>query len=147
MLSGRRVSILARLEKQFCGPALLIGLLILGTTAAFSQMNTADITGVVSDPAGAIVPGATVVALELGTQHAFTSVTSDAGQYLLAQLPLGEYTLTVNAQGFKQAVQEHVALHVNDHIAAGLRASARRRKRISDRTGSARPVAIGVCGS
>ena len=107
---------MARLKKQFCGPALLIGLLIVSTTAAFSQMNTADITGVVSDPAGAIVPGAIVVALNIETRRTFTSATSDAGQYLLAQLPLGEYTLTVNAPGFKQAVQEHVLLHVNYHM-------------------------------
>ena len=96
------------MEDQFCGLALLMGLLSLCTTAAFSQMNTADIAGIVSDPVGAVVPGARVVALNIETQRTFTSVTSDAGRYLLTQLPLGEYTLTVDAQGFKQAVQEHV---------------------------------------
>jgi hypothetical protein len=95
---------------------LLMGLLIFCTTAAFSQMNTADIAGIVSDPVGAVVPGARVVALNIETQRTFTSVTSDSGQYLLTQLPLGEYTLTVEAQGFKQAVQEHVVPHVSDHV-------------------------------
>ena len=104
------------MDELLCGLALLIGLLILCTTAAFSQMNTADIAGIVSDPVGAVVPGARVVALNIETQRTFTSVTGDAGQYLLAQLPLGEYTLTVDAQGFKQAVQEHVVPHVNDHV-------------------------------
>ena len=116
LLRENGVSALTRLGKQFCGPALSIGLLILGSTAAFPQMNTADITGVVNDPAGASVPGAAVVALNIGTQRTFKSMTSDAGQYLLAQLPLGEYTLTVDAQGFKQALQEHVAIHANDHL-------------------------------
>ena len=104
------------MENQFCGLALLMGLLSLCTTAAFSQMNTADITGIVSDPVGAVVPGARVVALNIETQRTFTSVTSDAGRYLLTQLPLGEYTLRVDAQGFKQAVQEHVVPHVNEHV-------------------------------
>ena len=116
LLGENGVFALTRLEKQFCGPALLIGLLILCSTAAFPQMNTADITGVVNDPAGGSVPGAAVVALNIGTLRTFTSMTSDAGQYLLPQLPLGEYTLTVDAQGFKQALQEHVAIHANEHL-------------------------------
>jgi hypothetical protein len=94
----------------------LIGLLILGTAVAFGQMNTGDITGTVNDPAGAIIEGATVVAVNLNTQLRFSSLTNGAGQYLLAQLPPGAYTLTVNVQGFKQAVEEHVALHVNERM-------------------------------
>ena len=95
---------------------LLIGLLGLSATLAFAQMNTGEISGTVSDPAAAIIEGATVVAVNLGTQLKFSSVTNGSGQYLLTQLPPGEYTLTVNFQGFKQAVEQRVALHVNERL-------------------------------
>lgn len=85
-------------------------------TAAFGQMNTADITGAVTDPTGAVVAGATVTALQTATQQKHTTVTSNSGEYLLPQLPLGEYKLTVDEQSFKQAVQQNVTLHVGDHV-------------------------------
>lgn len=96
-----------------CG---LCGLSGLGVRSAFGQINTGDISGTVSDPAGAIVQGAAVVALSAETQLRFDSATNAAGQYLLSQLPPGIYTVTVNVQGFKQAVAGSVSLHVNEHL-------------------------------
>ena len=78
-------------------------------------MNTAEITGQVKDPSGAIVPGAMVVATLVATQQKYTAISNDTGQYLLSQLPVGEYTVTINATGFKQALQEHFVLHAADH--------------------------------
>jgi hypothetical protein len=95
---------------------LAVGSLLLGVTSAFCQINTADIAGVVRDPAGDVVPGATVTALNLETQRRFATVTDHAGQYLLAGLPAGEFTLSIDAQGFKQAVQKQVATHASDHL-------------------------------
>jgi hypothetical protein len=97
-------------------PVILIAVLILGETAASGQMNTAEIAGRVKDPSGASMAGAVVVATQTATQQKYNAVTNDAGQFLLPQLPLGEYTLTVTATGFKQAVQDHVVLHVGDHV-------------------------------
>ena len=76
--------------------------------AAFGQMNTAEIAGQVKDPTGAVIAGAAVEATHIATQQKFTATANDSGLFLLPQLPLGEYTLTVSAMGFKQAVQEHV---------------------------------------
>ena len=50
------------------------------------------------------------------TQQKRTTNTDDAGQYLLPQLPLGEYKITVDASGFKEAVQQSVTLHAGDHV-------------------------------
>ena len=83
---------------------------------AFGQMNTGDIAGTVSDPAGAVVESASVDAVNVDTQRRFSAVTNAAGQYLLSQLPPGVYTLTANVQGFKQALAEHVSLHVSEHL-------------------------------
>jgi Carboxypeptidase regulatory-like domain len=79
----------------------------------FAQMNAGDITGVVTDPAGAVVEGASVDAVNAETQRKFESLTNASGQYHVSQLPPGIYTLTANMQGFKQALVEHVILNAN----------------------------------
>ena len=93
---------------------LLIAVGILCSPHAFAQMNTGDITGVVTDPADAVVEGASVNAVSTETQRKFESLTNGSGQYRLSQLPPGIYTLTANMQGFKQALAEHVTLNAND---------------------------------
>ena len=79
-------------------------------------MNTAQISGVVEDASGAVIPGAAVTAVQLGTQLKFMVSTNDTGQYALEQLQLGNYSLTVSAPRFKEAVDPHVILHVGDHV-------------------------------
>src|ERR1700722_1861477 len=95
---------------------LLVCLIACLPSALFGQMNTADITGNITDPSGALVSRVTVTALHVATQQTRTATSNGAGQYLLPQLPLGEYKLTVDARGFKQAVQDGVVLHAGDHI-------------------------------
>lgn len=97
---------------------LLLGLLLLLTPAscAFAQINTGDIAGTVTDPTGAIVEGAAVVATNQNTQQRFSAVTNGAGQYLLTGLLPGFYKLTADMQGFKQAVADPISLHLNEHL-------------------------------
>jgi outer membrane receptor protein involved in Fe transport len=109
-------TLLGRMTKHACIAILLLGALLLYTSPAFGQMNSAEIAGQVKDPSGASIAGAAVLATQTATQQKFNAVTNEEGQFLLPQLPLGEFTLTVTAQGFKQAVQEHVALHVGNHV-------------------------------
>ncbi len=95
---------------------LLLPCLLFLNRTTDGQMNAADIAGNITDQSGAVIPGATVTALQTATQERHRAVTNDVGQYSLPQLPLGEYTITAEAQGFKQAAQRHVVLHVNDHV-------------------------------
>ena len=95
---------------------LLVCLIACLSSALFGQMNTADITGNITDPSGALIPRATVTALQLATQQTRTATSNGAGRYLLPQLSLGEYKFTVDARGFKQAVQDGVVFHAGDHI-------------------------------
>src|SRR5579862_8300292 len=74
---------------------LLVCLISCLSTALLGQMNTGDITGNITDPSGALIPRATVTALQVATQQTRTTTSNGAGQYLLPQLPLGEYKLTV----------------------------------------------------
>ena len=94
----------------------LAGWIVLAAAPGFSQMNTGEIDGIVSDPSGGVVLDAAVTAVETGTQLKYTTKTNGSGEYLLAQLPVGQYTLTVYAQGFKQIVQPNVALHAGERL-------------------------------
>ena len=66
------------------------------------------IVGVVSDPSGATVPGATVEATQVTTGVKTIRQTTGVGYYVIAALPAGEYTVKVTAAGFETMVQQHV---------------------------------------
>ena len=89
---------------------------LLGALALFGQMNTGEIAGSVQDALGGALPGATVVAEQAQTGQKFTTITNSSGQYLLAQLPIGTYSLKVNATNFKQSVVSNVEVHVGDSL-------------------------------
>ena len=86
----------------------LVGLLAV---SAFSQ--TAQVTGTVSDPTGSVVPVAKVAATNIETGVTRTSVTNDAGNYLISALLPGRYRIIAEAPGFKQMKREPVILAVD----------------------------------
>src|SRR5262249_13424720 len=87
--------------------------------AAFSgvaQMNTGEISGSVQDALGGAVPEATVVAELAATHQKFTGKTNRVGRYLLPQLPIGSYSLTVTAPNFNQEVLSAMEVHIGDRL-------------------------------
>ena len=78
----------------------IFAVLSLATTLAFSQVPTGSLNGRVTDPKGAVVTGAHVVAINKaqGEQHATS--TNGSGLYVLPNLPVGAYDLSIQAQGF-----------------------------------------------
>src|SRR2546423_820710 len=82
-------------------------LLVAGSVFAFGQTSTpGSITGTVTDPSGAIVAGANVVAKNNGTGQELTATTSDDGVFTIPQTPPGTYTVTITTAGFN--VQDNV---------------------------------------
>ena len=57
---------------------LLAGLMCCLAVVTYGQMNTADMAGTVTDPTGAIIPHATVVATQIATQQKHTTTSNDA---------------------------------------------------------------------
>ena len=68
---------------------------VLGVTTAAAQVNTATLTGVVTDPQGLTVRGAKVMATSLATGAERTATADDAGRYVIVGLVPGEYKLRV----------------------------------------------------
>jgi hypothetical protein len=91
--------------------AAVLGALLV-TTAALAQTPTGTILGGIKDAQGAVVPGATVTATNLGTQYSRSTVTDGAGEYALRLLPVGNYMLVVNLPGFKNYTQTGIVLEV-----------------------------------
>ncbi len=107
---------LKQLSEILRATIILAGVLAFGASSGFAQMNTGEIDGVVRDPTGAVVIGAGITAVESGTQIKYSAISNDAGEYLLAQLPVGRYELTVNMGGFKQIVLPNIELHAGDRL-------------------------------
>lgn len=79
--------------------SLLIG---LGQVFAQSQASTGQITGVVSDTAGGVVPNSTVTLTSQGTNQTQTATTSDDGVYRFVTLQPGNYTVKAAGGGFAE---------------------------------------------
>jgi hypothetical protein len=88
--------------------------LLLSGSLAFGQMNTGEISGSVQDLSGSALPGAMVVAQQAETGQKFTSLSNGSGEYLLAQLPVGRYSIAVSANNFKQSALPLVEVHAGD---------------------------------
>jgi len=110
-LAGRR-----EFSSRIRAAILVAGALIFCMLPALGQMNTGEIDGVIRDPSGSVIVHAAVSAVQSTTLLKFSTTTNDSGEFLLAQLPVGEYTLTVTVQGFKQAVQSNISLHAGAHL-------------------------------
>ena len=77
-----------------------------------SQINTADLQGVITDPVNSSVGDATVRVRNRETGLARDTKTRENGDYLFLALPPGHYKVSVDAAGFRPAVVEDVVLTI-----------------------------------
>src|SRR5215467_14157704 len=80
---------------------LWASILILAATAAHAQVTTATFYGTVTDPSGALIPGATVTLSHLGTGITTTKTTDEADNFVFDFLRVGSYSLSIEMAGFK----------------------------------------------
>jgi Carboxypeptidase regulatory-like domain len=72
----------------------------------FAQSNSGTVVGTVSDPSGAVIPGATVTIANPVSQYSHTATTDKSGQYQFSNLPFNPYHLTVTATGFSTSSRD-----------------------------------------
>ena len=102
-------------------------LALLLSTSAFGQLaSQTGLIGTVTDSNGGVLPGATVTAVNVGTQTKLAGVTNEAGVYQFNAVPLGSYEITITLQGFQtfkatnivvggnQVVRQDAVLSVGD---------------------------------
>ena len=90
------------------------------TSALIAQVDRGSIVGTVSDPSGANVEGAKVVIRNLATDQPVEVTTDSSGAYAANLLRIGAYSVTVERQGFKRAVEPNVEVGVNQVVRVNL---------------------------
>lgn len=102
------------------------GIALLGCLFAFvalplqAQTYTASVTGTVTDPSGAVVPGAEVTMTNPSNGYSFKATTNTAGIYVVLNLSPGAYTLRVAAKGFKTYSRSGITLEINQAATANV---------------------------
>jgi|GEM_PF-2821638 len=113
----------ARITEQHSGAkravaaffSLVAACLLLLPTSALAQEFRATVSGTVTDPSGAVVPGANVQVQETST-GAISRTTSDAaGEYVVPFLLPGNYSITVKASGFEVLKRGGILLQAQEH--------------------------------
>jgi Carboxypeptidase regulatory-like domain len=79
----------------------LLAAAFLAAACLTAQVDITSVTGLVTDPAGAAVPGAVVSVTSNGTGARFSATTTEKGEYSVPALPAGSYKLSVSKPGFK----------------------------------------------
>jgi len=99
--------------------AALAAFLALGLPLV-AQLTTGNITGTVFDPTGATVAGATVVAHNTATNVENTTTSTSSGDYRFENLPVGTYTISVEAAGFTKAQIQNVLVQLNQTVTSNV---------------------------
>ena len=81
--------------------------------SAFGQLTSGNLVGIVFDQSGATVPDATVTVTNEATGIENRTISTGSGEYRFSNLPVGSYTLEVEAPGFTKSVNKGVAVQLN----------------------------------
>jgi outer membrane receptor protein involved in Fe transport len=93
---------------------LVLFAVFLSVCPTAAQVTTADVVGTVTDNVGAVLPNAKVVVTNLGTNIARTVTTDASGEYVVNLLPIGQYSVRVEATGFKGFTVSNLTLVAGD---------------------------------
>src|SRR5215472_10369495 len=98
--------------KVFCFLTAMLGALFAAAPLS-AQFESATLTGVITDPAAAVVSAARITATNEATNTAQSVVSGEDGRYLFTNLRPGTYRISASAPGFKQEVASNIVLQVN----------------------------------
>src|SRR3989442_2844730 len=119
MMALQYIDVLLRQSmRSFRITLAFIGITLGGVSWVFAQ--TASLAGTVTDPADAVLPGATITITQVQTNASRTFITDERGNYRVPLLPPGRYRIEASLAGFKTAVRENVVLSVDDRLRVDL---------------------------
>lgn len=101
------------LAVQLARNFMLLALLLCAGVAVFSQQITGAIVGTVKDPQGAVINTATVRATNDATGFSRSAPANGYGEFRIDYLPVGTYTVQVDAAGFKRFIQQNMVVTVD----------------------------------
>ena len=96
--------------------AVLLLFALLGAPATRAQAGRSEITGVVHDQSGALIPQGRILVTEVSTSHVLVSAIGETGTFTITNLKPGNYTITFELSGFKTYVRSGVQLATGERV-------------------------------
>jgi len=101
----------------FCASVVVAMVVVIGAVKpAFAQTTAGRVIGTVYDQQDAVVPGAKVTAVNGATQIRTTATSKDDGSYEILNLPIGNYHVEVEKDGFQKAITQEKKLEINQSL-------------------------------
>ena len=100
-------------KMKHIGVPFFVAVLATMTCASGWAQGTAQISGVIQDQTGALIPGGEVTATQTATAAQRIAVSNETGSYVLPNLPVGPYSLEVALPGFRTYIQTGIVLEVS----------------------------------
>src|SRR4051794_26925644 len=88
-------------------------LLFVVCVSLLAQADRGSVAGTILDPSGAVVPGISLTLRNAATNLTYSATSNDNGGYSFQNLPIGNYTLSVEAQGFQRQEVKGIEVQVN----------------------------------
>lgn len=95
---------------------ICILLLLFVVVCGFAQNANGRVTGVITDPQGAVIPGAKVAVTNVGTNETHQTTSGADGTYQVLDLPIGAYSVTVEHEGFTKVATSPRQLEINQTL-------------------------------
>jgi len=103
---------------------IVCSFVLLLACVAFGQETTGNIAGTVTDPQGAVVPNASVTLTNTDQNAVIRTVKTDSsGNYAAPLLPIGHYSVKVEASGFQPSTQTGIVLNISDKLTVNAKLS------------------------
>src|SRR6185503_17260270 len=99
----------------------LAGIVFLCGAVAYAQTSAGSLGGTITDPNGALIPGARVVATNATTGVNLEVLSTDGGLYLFPVLPVALYHVTVEKPGFRKLSRQNIEIRVAQRLDMDLR--------------------------
>lgn len=98
----------------------VLSIFLFSSALLVAQLNRATITGNVTDPGGAAIPNAKVIARNNGTNSTVETTSNGEGQYSFPNLPTGNYDISGESASFKRAERKQIELNVREVLRVDL---------------------------
>jgi hypothetical protein len=105
-----------RLSRMSSASKLFMALALLACSLGLWAATTGSISGVLTDPSGAVIPGASVIAANPATGSENKTTTNEKGFYSFPSLPVGRYNLSTDVPGFAPKKRQGVAVDADSKL-------------------------------
>lgn len=99
---------------------LLFTLILITPATLWGQSYFGSVSGEITDPSGAVVPGAQITLVDQQKGYQFAATSDHVGRYLFTSVPPGTYSVSAEMRGFEKTVRTGVILNVNDNASVNL---------------------------